>query len=364
MDNQNPLLSRRDFLGVSAAALGAASMTNTLVAADQPAAALPPLPRWYGFNLLEKFMMPNCGPFNEEDFIWINELGFNFVRLPMDYRHWTDPDDWTSLKEEVLKEIDEAVDFGQKYDIHVCLNFHRAPGYTVAQPPEPLSLWDNQEAVDTCALHWKHFARRYQGVSSHALSFNLFNEPGGISAEKHLRVVSQVLEAIRHEDTERLVFCDGRMWGRVPPEELLSLGVAGATRGYEPIQLTHYLASWLEGADRFPLPQYPIQRNNTTVDKKWLKEKQIDPWKALEEKKMPVMVGEFGAFSKTPHAVVLAWMEDCLSLWKEAGWGWAMWNFRGDFGILDSNRQDVDYEEWKGHKLDRAMLTLLQRYRA
>jgi endoglucanase len=52
-------------------------------------------------------------------------------------------------------------------------------------------------------------------------------------------------------------------------------------------------------------------------------------------------------------------MGDQLALWKEAGWGWSMWNLRGDFGILDSNREDVRYEDYRGHKLDRRMLELL-----
>jgi endoglucanase len=72
------------------------------------------------------------------------------------------------------------------------------------------------------------------------------------------------------------------------------------------------------------------------------------------------MVGEFGAHNRTPHPVVLAWMRDCLASWKAAGWGWALWNFRGSFGPLDSGRDDVKYEDFRGHKLDRAMLELLR----
>ena len=37
-------------------------------------------------------------------------------------------------------------------------------------------------------------------------------------------------------------------------------------------------------------------------------------------------------------------------------------NFRGDFGVMDSGRKDVGYENWYGHKLDRKMLTMLQKY--
>jgi len=39
-----------------------------------------------------------------------------------------------------------------------------------------------------------------------------------------------------------------------------------------------------------------------------------------------------------------------------------MWNLRGPFGVLDSERQDVAYEDFKGHKLDRKMLELLRKY--
>src|SRR4051812_38780608 len=99
------------------------------------------LPRWRGFNLLEMFQEPRAQPFREDDFARIAELGFDFVRLPMDYRCWTDPQDWTRLREERLRWIDEAVGFGRKHGIHVQLNFHRAPGYTVANPPEPKALW-------------------------------------------------------------------------------------------------------------------------------------------------------------------------------------------------------------------------------
>jgi endoglucanase len=37
-----------------------------------------------------------------------------------------------------------------------------------------------------------------------------------------------------------------------------------------------------------------------------------------------------------------------------------MWNFRGSFGFLDSERADVAYQDFHGHKLDRAMLDVLK----
>jgi len=88
----------------------------------------------------------------------------------------------------------------------------------------------------------------------------------------------------------------------------------------------------------------------------------IEPWREAIDKGIFVMVGEFGAYQHTPHPLTLQWMEDCLKIWSEQQWGWALWNFRGSFGILDSGRQDVQYEDYQGHRLDRQMLDLLRRY--
>ena len=148
--------------------------------------------------------------------------------------------------------------------------------------------------------------------------------------------------------------------GPPPPEELAGLRVAAATRGYAPFHLTHYRASWVEGSDRWEPPTYPLREGGEVWDRSTLVKDQVVPWSRLQAEGVGVMVGEFGAHNQTPHAVVLPWMRDCLAAWKGAGWAWALWNFRGSFGVLDSDRSDVKYEDWRGHKLDRAMLEILQ----
>jgi endoglucanase len=117
----------------------------------------------------------------------------------------------------------------------------------------------------------------------------------------------------------------------------------------------------MQGSDKWPEPTWPLKISDQDIwDKERLRKEQIQPWKELERKGAGIHVGEWGAYQFTPHAVTLAWMRDYLDLWKEAGWGWAMWNFRGSFGIFDSNREDIVYEQWRGHKLDRKMLELIQ----
>ena len=179
-----------------------------------PPASPAHLPRWRGFNLTDKFHRDGRnGPFQEDDFRLIHELGFNFVRLPMDYRVWIEGDDWNQFNEASLKEIDEAVNWGAKYGIHVCVNFHRAPGYTVASPPEKTSLWTDAETQRVCAKHWALFARRYRGIPNERLSFNLFNEPASVDSSVYVQVVRKILAAIRAEDPDRLIISDGLGYG-------------------------------------------------------------------------------------------------------------------------------------------------------
>lgn len=219
------------------------------------------LPRWRGFNLLNHYSREwSDRPFVEDDFRLIRDLGFDFVRLPLDYRTWTKGERWDQIDASKLKDIDRAVEWGTKYGLHVCLCFHRAPGYCINPPAERLDLWTSEEAQTVCAKHWAFFAERYRKVPNRSLSFNLFNEPTGVDNDVYARVCAVMCGAIRREDPARLILCDGTEAGTLPVRELIPLQVAQCTRGYQPFSLTHYRAPWVKGSDTWVKPQWPVTR--------------------------------------------------------------------------------------------------------
>jgi endoglucanase len=360
-------MNRRQFLRTSGT-LAAGAVVSPAFSAEPGTNKMPSaerLPRWRGFNLTEKTVKQRgrSQRFKEADFELLTDWGFDFARLPLSYLCWTDPEDWLKLREEDLKELDDAVEYGRKHRVHVNLNLHRAPGYCVNPPKEPLDLWTDEKALEACAFHWGQLARRYKGIPNNQVSFDLLNEPANVAEEIYVRVVKRLVQAIRAEDPQRLIIADGIRWGRDPVPGLAELRIAQSTRGYDPMQLTHYKANWVNGSDKWTEPTWPLKLGeNNFMDKQKLAKDRIEPWKKLEEKGVGVHVGEWGAFNFTPHKVALAWMRDCLELWKDAGWGWALWNLRGGFGLIDSNRSDVRYEDFRGQKLDREMLKLLQSY--
>jgi aryl-phospho-beta-D-glucosidase BglC (GH1 family) len=477
---------------------------------------------WRGFNLLGKFTVEwNNSGYEEEDFAMISDLGFNFVRLPIDYRTYTKNDDWGVFIEEGLADIDNAVEWGQIYDIHVCINLHRAPGYCVNPPSNPLppsqdvSLWNSKAAQEIFTLHWKMFAERYRDVPTEMLSFNLVNEPANVDGTTYVNAVKGAIEAIRTVSPDRIIVSDAVDWGNARVDDILAYDVVMSPHFYNPMQITHYRAEWVSGSDTWELPQWPItlmpsyfygawktpwntpliltgrftagtevtihvnqvstradfsiSANGVTVFSKnftpgpgegewkeviyreewncyqniydreyrttlprdaeqiifqvhegdWMTftEVKITPpqatgapslrvipgigdwgvpqasyeisaegeliiveapagfedhfiqngfltqWVDLKNQGVPVFVGEWGVYRYTPHETTLRFMADRLKAMKSAGLGWALWNFRGSFGIMDSDRSDVNYEIFNGHKLDRKMLDLLLQYR-
>ena len=111
----------------------------------------------------------------------------------------------------------------------------------------------------------------------------------------------------------------------------------------------------------FPHPLWPaVKRDGSGLVSRETLEAFYEPWGWLVKQGVGVHCGEAGAFNKTPHESFLAWICDVLDILKIHNIGWALWNFRGPFGVLDSGREDVAYEDWHGHKLDRKLLTLLQ----
>ncbi len=366
-------MKRRDFIKAGAT-IGAVSLANVKVNIfGSPVKSFPEFPRYRGFNLLAKFSGQHPRrKFDEEDLEIMSDWGFDFARIPMSYWNWAPIDNWYSINENVLKDIDEVVDLGRKYKIHINLNFHRVPGYCInGRNLEPVDLFDDtpenmQMALDAAVYHWKIFASRYKGIPNSQLSFDLINEPPSMKEEiRYVEVVKALVRGIREEDPGRLIIADGKDVGRTPVYGIADLGLVQSTRGYDPMSVSHYTAHWVpkDAFQTFEIPTWPLKGKDGKVwDRSVLKEVLIDKWKPLVDMGVPVHVGECGCYNKTPHNVALSWMNDLLSLWKEAGWGYALWNLKGTFGVLNSQRTDVKYEKYKGHKLDRKMLELIKEF--
>jgi aryl-phospho-beta-D-glucosidase BglC (GH1 family) len=462
-----------------------------------------------GFNLLGKFdaNFSNYG-YTEEEFIILQDLGFNFVRIPLDYRTFTQAGNWDVFLEDEVAKIDKVVEWGRKYGVHVCLNLHRAPGYCVNPSTLPsnqdLDLWTNATAQEAFVNQWAYFSRRYKDVPYEELSFNLVNEPADMDEALYVNVMKKAIHKIQSINPDRVIFVDGLNYSRTVIASLQDeKNIIQAIHVYDPFTLTHYKAEWVNGSDTWPLPVWPMtdisqylyglwksdlhsslvlegtfkkdsvitinvqqvsiqstlqiklddteilskgflcgpdpgedwtqiistqwgyqnisgkdysvtlpsdgtRLTITNTDGDWMTFNKLiirsgaekisiipanTTWgsmqktyklttdgnitdvdgnpvialgsliNTLEEAKaqnIPVMIQEFGVYNKTPHDVTVAYLADALSVFNKNHIGYAMWNLIGTMGIINSERTDMTYEQYRGKLLDRQLTTLMQ----
>ena len=260
---------------------------------------------WHGFNLLNYFNGDYTEPFSEEEFQWMHEWGFNFVRIPISYWSWSRPGDYYVMDEEVLSDIDRCGEWGRKYHIHVCLNLHRAPGYCVNPPAEPEDLFTSESALEGCAYQWGVLAKRYAKVSPRDLSFNLLNEVPDLAPADYERVVRRLVEAIRDANPRRIVMIDGLQWGGQPLLQVADMKrIMQCGRGYQPMLISHYNASWVFHDGMWLTPDqlsWPYEADGVTYDKEWIRQLLTTSWgPMLDAGRQPLFIGEFGAHNCTP----------------------------------------------------------------
>lgn len=344
------------------------------------------LPQWKGFNLLDFFNpdpTASRGVTTEDHFQWMRDWGFDFVRLPMAYPYYLKfdrsrnikPEEIYSIDHEAVDKIDRLVSLAHRYDLHVSLNLHRAPGYCVnAGFHEPYNLWIDQAALDAFCFHWNMWAKHYKNTSSKKISFDLVNEPSmradmndqhasrtTVPGELYRKVASAAAQAIRKENPNHLIIADGNDVGKSVIPEITDLNIAQSCRGYYPGAISHYKAPWAnKDVNDLPEPKWPGQVGDTYFSRAMLEE-YYKPWGDLVKQGVGVHCGECGCWNKTPHDVFLAWFGDVLDTLRQHQIGFALWEFTGDFGVLNSRRTDIVYEDWHGQKLDRKLLTLLMK---
>jgi len=382
-------MNRRKFIKTTLASAAAMEIAgaNSLIRAEVNPVGGNPLPRWRGFNLTDfNSPEPSSGRrgTTDEDLKWMVDWGFNFIRLPMAYPRYVDfdrsqhitPEEVCKINEQEVERIEGFVRKAQDLGLHVSLNLHRAPGYCInAGFYEPYDLWKSKEAQEAFDFHWGMWGKRFKSVPSSKISFDLLNEPSmrsdlndqhskssAIPGELYRAVAKGATEAIRASNPGHLVIADGNSVGNNVTPELKDLNIAQSCRGYWPGYISHYKAPWAnKDPERCPTPVWPGTINGEQFGKSRL-ETYYRPWIKLAEGGTGVHCGECGCWNKTPHEVFLAWFQDVLDILTNSKIGYALWNFCGDFGLLDSRREDVAYQDWHGHKLDAKLLELLKRH--
>src|SRR5262245_62042772 len=88
----------------------------------------------YGFNFQWMFIWERARQPEQPDeraLDFMAKWGMNFVRVPTDYRFWTNGFDYFHPDEAVFLHLDRYLDACRARGLQMSLNLHRAPGYCI-----------------------------------------------------------------------------------------------------------------------------------------------------------------------------------------------------------------------------------------
>jgi len=164
----------------------------------------------------------------EEDVRAMAELGFNSVRLPVNWRVVMEDEPGTAWKEDGFRLIDRFLGWCEKWGLYVCLDLHGAPGGQTGHNIDdslddiPRLFTDTEsDSREKTICMWREFARRYRDRSVVGM-YDLLNEPvrTPVAGAKELPDLSEELKqfyrdcirAVREIDKNHMFSLESVFW--------------------------------------------------------------------------------------------------------------------------------------------------------
>jgi len=292
---------------------------------------------------------------NESDLKLIHEMGFDSIRLGVDPSLIVRPGSLTPADPKALAALDRAVD-------EILAN-HLAVMLCVFPSDDYKHTLASERGVDDFVLLWRVLAAHFAKSDPAKVFFELMNEPEVSDPYRWMGIQARVDEAIRTVDTAHTIIATAANYGSLPDilqlEPLRDPNVIYNFHFYEPYQFTHQGASW--GASDWvyykdiPYPATPaaladqmknvpgdLARYNLFLygaahwDRDAIASRLAFAAAWAHERNVPLICNEFGAYRDTTNPASRArWIADVRWSLEENHIGWAMWDYRGNFGVVE-----------------------------
>lgn len=291
-----------------------------------------------GINMGNTFEAPSesewGNPWKPEYFEIIADLGFNHVRLPVRWepaaRSMASPPYTINL--DFLARIKEVVDKALEQDLHIIVNMHHHDAL----------FEDPAGQKERFISQWSQIADYFKDYPN-ALLFEVLNEPhGNVTPQVWNEFFRDALTEIRKTNPTRVVIMGVAEFGglgglsqlEVPNDEYIIV----SPHYYNPFNFTHQGADWVgpQSDEWLGTEWLDTEADRETVVTEFSYALQFS-----ENNKVPIHVGEFGAYSTADIASRERWTTFLARWFEEQGMSWAYWEFSAGFGIYDPATQKL-----------------------
>ena len=301
----------------------------------------------------------------EDDFERLQQLGFDFVRIPIDeVQFW---DEQGNKLEEAWDLLTNALDLARKHNLRAIVDLHiiRSHYFNAVNEGDKSAntLFTSEEAQQGLINLWYQLSDALKDYSTDWVAYEFMNEPVAEEHEQWNQLVAKVHKALREREPQRTLVVGSNRWQGYETMKYLKVpegdkNIVLSFHYYNPMILTHYGAWWT------PIGQYkgkvhypgvlvskedyeaapdslkpilePYTREEYNIER--IKSDFKDAIEVAKKYGLQLFCGEWGVYEPVDRELAYQWTKDMLSVFDEYDIAWTTWCYDADFGFWDQQR--------------------------
>ena len=303
----------------------------------------------------------------EDDFERLEQLGFDFVRIPIDeVQFW---DEEGNKLDEAWELLDNALKLARKHNLRAIIDLHiiRSHYFNAANEggADANTLFTSEEAQQGLINLWYQLSDAFKEYDNDWVAYEFMNEPVAEEHEQWNQLVAKVHKALREREPQRTLVVGSNRWQGYETMKYLKVpegdkNIILSFHYYNPMLLTHYGAPWTpvgqykgkvsypgklitqEDYDAAPdsvkphIEQYLTQEWN--IDK--IRADFKDAIDVAAKYGLQLFCGEWGVYEPVDRELAYKWTKDMLAVFDEFNIAWTTWCYDADFGFWDQAKND------------------------
>ncbi|MER2519266.1 MAG: cellulase family glycosylhydrolase [Bdellovibrionales bacterium] len=313
-----------------------------------------------GINLSRWWEAEHDRALDDSDIRNLQAMGFDFVRLPLDPLTLGKQGHDESMQEEKLKALRRDLELLIDAGFSVVLDLHPKDDFQ-----RRLTKLPPGEAKQKLEETWRNLGEAIKGLPPKRLLLELLNEPK-FSTSRWWKIQNELIVALRPIYPQNTFVAttspDSGWWQLDDLKPYHDSNVIYDFHFYEPMAFTHHEVEWSKAFDpkrAAQLVPYPVDpedaANQNVADpairaylrQKWNRDKlarlieKIAAWEKRHKAKL--ICFEFGVYHKhVDERSRMGWLRDLREEFEKKGIPWAMWEYKGPFGLLPINADHGD----------------------
>ena len=304
---------------------------------------------------------PKYAYINEHDIKFIDSIGYDHVRIPLDEKEL-----WDSTRKpikEAFKNLTNCLEWCAKYNLRAIVDLHivRAHHFNAGNDGTTNTLWTDSSAQKNFINLWVQLSGVLHLYSTKMVAYEILNEAVAPEHEDWNKLMNKAVASIRKLEPERVIIIGANMWQIAPNLQYLKLpegdrNIILSFHTYSPLAFTHYKADWTQIKYYKGNVHYPGQIITNDDYKKFIdttnvallsstadardtfnKQRLIEVFKGglefAKSKNLQLYCGEFGCLPTVNRNERLAFYTDMISAFEENNIAWCNWEYKGDLGI-------------------------------